>query len=96
MMNMASYFSDPDGDPLTYSAVSSNAGVVTTSVSVSTVTFTPMSAGAASATGTVTAMDPGGLTATQSVAVTVEEPVDPLPRSQNKSDLTVSRGLGHD
>ena len=91
MMNMASYFSDPDGDPLTYSAVSSNAGVVTTSASGSTVTFTPMSAGAASATGTVTAMDPGGLTATQSVAVTVEEPVDPLPRSQNESDLTVSR-----
>ena len=70
MVNMAPYFTDPDGDTLTYSAVSSNAGVVTTSVSGSTVMLTPVSAGAA--TTTVTARDLGGLTATQSVAVTVD------------------------
>ena len=60
----------PDGDALTYSAVSSNAAVVTTSVSGSTVMLTPVSAGAA--TTTVTARDLGGLTATQSVAVTID------------------------
>ena len=70
MVNMAPYFTDPDGDALTYSAVSSNAAVVTTSVSGSTVMLTPVSAGAA--TTTVTARDLGGLTATQSVAVTVD------------------------
>ena len=69
-MDVAPYFVDPNGDPLTYSAVSSNAGVVTTSVSGSTVMLTPVSAGAA--TTTVTARDLGGLTATQSVAVTVD------------------------
>ena len=70
MVNMAPYFTDPDGDALTYSAVSSNAAVVTTSVSGSTVMLTPVSAGAATAT--VTARDLGGLTATRSVAVTVD------------------------
>ena len=70
MVNMAPYFTDPDGDALTYSAVSSNAAVVTTSVSRSTVMLTPVSAGAA--TTTVTARDLDGLTATQSVAVTVD------------------------
>ena len=70
MVNMAPYFTDPDGDALTYSAVSSNAAVVTTSVSESTVMLTPVSAGAA--TTTVTARDLDGLTATQSVAVTVD------------------------
>ena len=70
MVNMAPYFTDPDGDALTYSAVSSNAAVVTTSVSGSTVMLTPVSAGAA--TTTVTARDLDGLTATQSVAVTVD------------------------
>ena len=69
-MDVAPYFVDPNGDPLTYSAVSSNAAVVTTSVSGSTVMLSPVSAGAATAT--VTAMDLGGLTATQSVAVTVD------------------------
>ena len=70
MVNMAPYFTDPDGDALTYSAVSSNAAVVTTSVSGSTVMLTPVSAGAATAT--VTARDLDGLTATRSVAVTVD------------------------
>ena len=69
-MDVAPYFVDPNGDPLTYSAVSSNAAVVTTSVSGSTVMLTPVSVGAA--TTTVTARDLGGLTATQSVAVTVD------------------------
>ena len=69
-VDVAPYFVDPNGDPLTYSVTSSNAAVVITSVSGSTVMLTPVSAGAATAT--VTATDLGGLTATQSVAVTVD------------------------
>ena len=68
-VNVAQYFTDPDGDTLTYSATSSNAGVATGSVAGSTVTLTPVGVG--TATITVTARDPGGLTATQSIAVTV-------------------------
>ena len=68
-VDMAPYFTDLDGDTLTYTVVSSDAGVVTASVSGSTVTLTPVSAGAT--TVAVTAMDPGGATATRSIAVTV-------------------------
>ncbi len=68
-VNVASSFSDPDGDPLTYEAASSNAGVAGVAASGATVTIGAVAAGAA--TVTVTARDPGGLTAAQSVNVTV-------------------------
>ena len=70
-LDVALYFTDPDGDALAYTAVSSNAGVVIASVSGSTVVLNPLSAGSASAT--VTATDPDGLTATQGIAVTVTQ-----------------------
>ena len=74
-VNVAQYFTDPDGDTLTYSATSSNAGVATSSVAGSTVKLTPVGVG--TATITVTARDPGGLTVTKSIAVTVApEPSD--------------------
>ena len=69
-VNVASNFSDPDGDALTYAASSSDAGVATASVAASTVTV--VGVGAGSATVTVTARDPGGLSATQTLGVTVE------------------------
>ncbi len=69
-VDVSSYFSDPDGDALTYTASSSNTGVATVGVSGSTVTVTGAAQG--SATVRVTATDPGGLSATQSFAVTVE------------------------
>ncbi|MDE2804183.1 MAG: hypothetical protein OXN18_03450 [Gemmatimonadota bacterium] len=68
--NVASNFNDPDGDALTYSAATSDAGVATATVSGSQVTTTGVAAG--TATITITARDPGGLTATQTMAVTVE------------------------
>ncbi len=71
-VNASRYFSDPDGDVLTYSATSSISSVARTSVSGSTVTITGASAG--SATITVTARDPEGLTATQQARVTVSQP----------------------
>ena len=65
------YFTDPDGDALTYSATSSNTNVASVSVSGSNVTITAGQAG--SATVTVTARDPEGLTATQRVSVSVSQ-----------------------
>ncbi len=74
------YFSDPDNDALTYTATSSNSGVARASVSGSRVTVRAVSSG--SATVTVTARDPGGLSATQRFSVTV--------RSAGAPDLVVS------
>lgn len=68
-VDLSTYFSDPDGDRLVYSASTSNAAVVTASVSAGTLSLTAVGKGAA--TVTVTARDPGGLGATQSVEVTV-------------------------
>ncbi|WP_419938349.1 Ig-like domain-containing protein [Candidatus Palauibacter sp.] len=69
-LDVARYFSDPDGDALAYAATTSNAGVVSAGVSGSTLTLTGVANG--TATVTVTATDPGGLSATQRVAVTVQ------------------------
>ena len=69
-VNVSSYFSDPDGDPLTYGASSSNPSVATASVSGATVNITGVAAGAAVIT--VTATDPSGSQAQQQVGVTVE------------------------
>ena len=69
-VNAARYFSDPDGDTLTYAASSSNGGVARVSVSDSTVTITAASPGTAVIT--VTASDPEGLSATQEIRVRVE------------------------
>ena len=78
-VDVAPYFYDPDGDDLTYGAASSNTGVATVTRSGSTVTV--KAEGAGSATIAVTATDPGGLTATQRFAITVQAPA--------KSDLVV-------
>ena len=71
-VDVSAYFSDPDGDALSYTPASSDAGVATASVSGSTVTVTGVTAGRV--TVTVTARDPGGLSAQQSFAVTAEWP----------------------
>ena len=78
-VDVSEFFSDPDGEALTYSASSSNADIVSVSVTGSTVTFTGVGEGMA--TVTVTASDPGGLVSTPlsaSVTVSAEEytPVD--------------------
>ncbi|MXX56623.1 MAG: hypothetical protein F4205_16900 [Gemmatimonadetes bacterium] len=71
-LDLASSFNDPDGDALTYSATTSNPAVASPTVSGSTLTIAGVSEGSAAVT--VTATDPGGLTATQNVAVTVQRP----------------------
>ena len=68
-VDVSGYFRDPDGDPLTYSAVSSNGGVASVSAAGSSVTVSALATGGA--TVTVTATDPGGLSATSSFGVTV-------------------------
>ena len=71
-LDVASYFRDPDGGALTYTAATSAAGVVSVSLSGSTLTMVGVADG--TATVTVTARDPGGLTAVQSFGVVVETP----------------------
>ena len=70
VVSVDAYFSDPDGDPLTYAATSSSTGTVSTLVSGGTVWLVPGVAG--TATVAVTARDAGGLSATQTLAVTVD------------------------
>ncbi len=70
-ISASQYFTDPDGDALTYTATSSNMSVARVSVSGSTVTVTAVATG--SATITITARDPDGLTATQTFRATVED-----------------------
>ena len=67
-MSVSLYFSDPDNDELTYTAVSNDPGVVTVAVSETTLTITPVAVGATSVT--VTASD-GKRTATQNIATLV-------------------------
>ena len=66
----ASYFRDPDGDPLTYAAVSSNAEVAEAEWIDGRVVITPVGEGEAVIT--VTATDAGGLSARLMIRVRIE------------------------
>ena len=79
-IDIAAQFSDPDGDTLSYS-VSSAGDSVTVSISGSAVSLAPVRAGTAMIT--VVARDPGGLSAEQTFAVTVEpgEPANRAPQA---------------
>ena len=68
-VNLAGYFTDPDGDILTYGASSSDMAVASVAVSGSVLTVAGVASGAAAVT--VTATDGGGLSARQGFAVTV-------------------------
>ena len=66
---MSAYFTDPDGDALTFTAASAHAGVVSVEIAGSTVTIAGVAPGTTVVT--VTATDPGGISAQQTVAITV-------------------------
>ncbi len=66
---LSRYFSDPNDDELTYEAISSDLAVAAVHLSGETLSVTALSGG--TATITVTATDPGDLSATQEIGVTV-------------------------
>ena len=66
------YFTDPDGDELSYEGVSSVTDVVEALAMGDTVQLAAITAG--SATVAVTASDPEGLTVQQEFSVTVQPP----------------------
>ena len=68
-VDMTPYFSDPDGDELTYATVTSDGALATAEVSASVVTVIAVARG--SVTVTVTATDTEGASATQNFDVTV-------------------------
>ena len=68
-VDVSAYFSDADGDALSYSATSSNGGVAGVSVSGGVVTVRAVAPG--DATVTITASDPGGLSASSAFGVSV-------------------------
>ena len=71
--SVARYFTDPDGDDLTYSPSVSPAGKVQASITDSTLTLTAVSKG--TATVTVTATDPSSADATQVFDATIANSV---------------------
>lgn len=90
-VNVAQYFTDPNGQALTYTAESDDAAVATVSVSGSTMMVTAVAIG--TATVTVTATDPYGLTASLSGTVTVIERVNQAPEAQDGiNDISRSAG----
>ena len=70
-VDVSPFFTDPDGDQLTYTAASSDEAVAAVSLTGSNLTVTAVAAGTAMVT--VTATDPDGLTAMQGAEVTVED-----------------------
>ena len=69
-LNLSEYFDDPDGDPLTYRATSTDPAVAAATVAGSSLMIEAVGGG--KATVTVIATDPGGLIAAQSTGVTVQ------------------------
>ncbi len=69
-LDLDAYFNDPDGDPLTYRATSTDPSVTTAMVTGSSLMIAAVAGG--KATVTVIATDPSGLVAAQSAGVTVQ------------------------
>ena len=81
-LGVSSYFSDPNDDPLTYTATSSDTSIATVSVSEANVSISTLVPG--SVTISVTATDDSGDSATQTFTATVKayavpEPVGTIP-----------------
>ena len=68
-LDLSGYFADPDGDALTFTAESGHPGMVSVSVSGSTLELAGLRQGAA--TVTVTATDPDGLSASSHMDVVI-------------------------
>ncbi|WP_420447170.1 Ig-like domain-containing protein [Candidatus Palauibacter sp.] len=96
-LNLASHFRDPDGHDLTFEAGTSDAEVVAAAVAGDILTVAAVARGTAVVT--VTARDPNGLSARQTLVVTVPNrapaPVDSIPalelRAGNSMGVDVTR-----
>ena len=87
--SVAGFFSDPDGNSLTYEASSSSDDTVGVSISGSTLTLTAEAVNTTAETVTVTATDPGGLSSpAQEFAVMVEDPPPGLTALITGDNLT--------
>ena len=89
-VDVGSAFRDPDGNPLAYTASTSDPGVAGVSVSGSTVTVAGVSPGQGHIT--VTARDPAGASAQQSFTVTVERPNRAPEATTPLGSVTLTRG----
>lgn len=89
-MRVAAFFGDPDDDELAYSAVSSNPALATVSMEAATLAVTGVAAG--NPTVTVTATDPEGESATQDMAVTVENRAPQVADTLPVHDLFIVAG----
>ena len=90
-ISIADNFSDPDGDELTYMAMSSNEDAATVMLDGTDLTITAVKVGMA--TVTVTATDPGGLSAETSFDVTVENAAPMLVTEIPNQTMTVVEPL---
>ena len=94
-MDVSGYFNDPEGQELSYTAAVTDTGVARVSEVGSVLTVSARRKGVASVT--VTATDPGGLSAVQSFAVTVPnrapEPVGSIPEGTVDAGNTVTHVL---
>ena len=98
-LDVTPYFSDPDGDALRYSVTTAYPSVVSVSMSGSSLTLVGVTDGAGTAV--VTAIDPDGLSATQTVGVTVQTPnerpgagrLDSRGEAQGGADRDARHGL---
>ena len=88
-VDVANNFVDPDGDALSYTVTSVPSGVAAASMSGAVVTMRPVALGTAMVT--VTARDPGGLTASLSFAVTVTGSPD-LVASVSPDSVAIAPG----
>ncbi len=89
-LNASDYFRDPNGDPLRYRATTADNAVATVSVSGARVTIRGVTTG--ETTLTVTATDPGGLSAAQTVRIVVVLPRSGPVAAGSIPDQTVARG----
>ena len=90
-IDMAAHFSDPNGDPLTYTAISANTAVATVSVSNSTLTITPLAEG--TTTVMIMVQDTAGLTITQNITITVNPAPNAVPAFTSVTAFSVMENI---